>query len=1055
MSPFHIFILLFAALASLAASADETSPLVDAGPAYGLRVASDGDPDIPKTYIVQLREPATVDVASRIAAATLTPDPDARRPRFDRSSAFAERYASRLREQHDRVLESAGKGTQKLYSYVYGMNGFAARMTPAQAHKLELSKDVLHVWQDEIRPLTTNFSADFLELFDANNGLRGDLNGEDIVIGFIDSGVYPEHPALTDTQSADRPSACDSVWAESTLLGVWLCRRYTRMDDVMTFEPPEDWNGECETGEQFTETACNNKLIGARFFIEGAENSGPIDDGEIRSARDVDGHGTHTATTAAGNRVTASIFGTRIAKIEGLAPRARVAVYKACWLRPGDQRASCNTSDLARAIDAAVADGVDIINYSVGSSLLTVTAADDVALLAAARAGVVSVVSAGNDGPNLRTIASPAGSPWVITVGASSRQGQTTVEALEVQSPPGLAGRYENIEANFTPPLADVDPLEAALILADDDETTLTDGREGTTSDACEPLVNALAMNGRIALIQRGGCDFDVKVQNAEEAGAIAAIVYNIAGDPFVMQGDSSLVNIPALMIGQADGNRFIEEIDAGSVINAVLQKGLFLTESETGNVMGNFSSRGPGPLRSILKPDVTAPGINILAGFTPDAVNATPGEQYGYLSGTSMSAPHVAAIAALLKQAHPGWSPAAIKSSLMTSARQDINVGDGSTLANPFDFGAGHIVPNDAREPGLIYEAGVDDYDAFACGAGIDAVSQERCDELAARGLSFEGEDFNLASISLDQVTNARTVTRTVTNPSDDATSFSLSVEVPDGMLLSVDPPSLSVGARGSAEYDVTLSYVSGPLDLWRFGSLTWTSGDTAVRSPIAVRPVTLSAPAELTGFGGTGSGAFDVDFGYSGAYTARVHGLRLPQVIDGFVDNDPTKTFTFRGDNGVTIHQIDVPADQLYLRFATFDALTDGDDDLDMYVYFCPDNVNCNLIGESGGPTAEEQYDLFQPAAGRYAVLIHGFETDEVSGGPGANYQLLGWSFGENDDQGNLTVSAPGLVSVGTTEAITVNWTDLLTNTIYLGGISHNTPTGLSGLTLISITN
>ena len=1055
MSPSKLVILLAALIAAVSAFGDDVSPLVDAGPGFGIRVADDGDPAAPKTYIVQLREPAAAEVASRMAAATLVPDPSSRRPKFDRNSAFAASYTTKLREKHDRLLAGTGAGVQKLYSYVYGMNGFAARMTAAQAHKLALRDDVLHVWQDEIRPLTTNFSAEFLELFDGTDGLRGDLNGEDIVIGFIDSGIYPEHPALTDMQQADRPRACQGAWAENTLLGIWLCRRYTRLEDRLVYEPPEDWNGACEAGQQFEETACNNKLIGARFFIEGAQSTGPIDPGEIRSPRDVDGHGTHTATTAAGNRVNASIFGSRIATIEGLAPRARVAAYKACWLRPGDQRASCNTSDLARAVDAAVADGVDIINYSVGGTLLTVTAADDVALLAAARAGVVSVVSAGNDGPNLRTIGSPAGSPWVITVGASTRDGQTSVEAMQVQSPAGLAGKYASLEANFTPPLEDVDPLEASVILADDDDTTLEDGGEGTTSDGCQALVNTLRMEGNIALLQRGGCDFDVKIANAEDAGAIAAIVYNIAGDPFVMNGSNELSDIPAIMIGQADGNRFIEEIDAGSEIVAVLEKGLFLTESETGNIMADFSSRGPGPVRSILKPDLTAPGVNILAGITPDAVNSTPGEEYGYLSGTSMSTPHVSAMVALLKQARPGWSPAAIRSALMTSARQSLNQADGETPANPFDFGAGHIVPNAARDPGLLYDAGVEDYDAFACGAGLDAVSQERCDELASRGFSFEPEDLNQASIAVDQVTSATTLRREVSNPTGDARTFTASVEPPAGMTVAVDPPAVSLPAFGSAEYEITLRYESGPLDLWRFGSLTWSNDDTDARSPIAVRPVTLSAPGELTSFGGTGSGAFDVDFGYTGSYEARVHGLRLPRIINGFVDNDPTKTFSFRNENGVTVHQIDVPDDQLHLRFATFDALTDGDDDLDMYIYFCPDNVNCNLIGESGGPTAEEQFDLFRPAAGRYAVLIHGFETDEVAGGPGANYQLLGWSFGNFDDQGNLTVSAPATVSTGTTETITVNWTNLESNTIYFGGISHNTPTGLSGLTLITIGN
>ena len=156
------------------------------------------------------------------------------------------------------------------------------------------------------------------------------------------------------------------------------------MEDVLLFEPPENWNGECETGDQFVETDCNNKLIGARYVFDGARATGPIDPGEIFSPRDVDGHGTHTATTAAGNRVKASIFGTFFGRAEGIAPKARIAVYKACWLRPEATRASCNTSDLANAIDLAVADGVDIINYSVGSSLFTVTSPDDIARQSAA-----------------------------------------------------------------------------------------------------------------------------------------------------------------------------------------------------------------------------------------------------------------------------------------------------------------------------------------------------------------------------------------------------------------------------------------------------------------------------------------------------------------------------------------------------------------------------------------------------------------------------------------------------------------------------------------------
>lgn len=1045
-------------VAPLLAIADAGPGLRDGGAPGNIRLEGSDNPAQRKVYIVQLREPAAAEQYAKAAAGlSKTGNPAAARPRFDKSLAAVSSYTEKLRLAQDDVLAKAGDSAEKIYSYVYGLNGFAASMTPSAANKLSNLPEVLKVWEDEVRPLATNYSPEFLELFDAQDGLRGalGLDGEDIVIGFIDSGVYPEHPALSDTEEASRPRACRSAWAEDTLLGRWLCGVYRRAEDRVTFEAPQDWNGACQAGEDFTADACNNKLIGARWFSAGAEAGGPIDEGEIFSPRDVDGHGTHTATTAAGNRVTASIFGAEIGRISGMAPRARVAVYKACWLRPGAQRASCNTSDLAQAIDAAVADGVHIINYSVGSSLLRITAADDVALLAAAKAGVFSVVAAGNEGPNLGTIGSPAGGPWVITTGASSRDGETSYEAMEITAPGTLAGRYKVREASFTPSLEDRGPIEASLVLVDDDTDTLDDGGAGTTSDACETLVNGDDISGNIALIQRGGCDFDVKVLNAANAGASAALIYSIAGDPIVMDGDSDLSDIPALMLGQADANLFLAEIDAGNEITAVLDKTLFLTEEETGNALGFFSARGPGPVQDILKPDVTAPGVNILAGVTPDAVNAIPGERYGYLSGTSMATPHVSGVAALLMQAHPSWSPAALKSALMTTARQNIIEANSENAANPFGIGAGHIVPNSAADPGLVYDADDNDYDSFACGFGIESVSEQRCNELLAAGYTLLARDMNQPSIAVSRLMHEETVTRRVTNVSDEAATFSAVIEPPPGIQVSVNPSTLALSPGQTASFDVSLRYQSGAMDQWRFGSLTWNSTEHSVRSVIAVKPATLSAPDEITLAGGNGDVSFDVQFGYSGSYEAQVHGLRLPLVLDGFVDNDETKTFSFRTSNGVTAHLIDVPANQLYLRFSLFDILTDGDDDLDMYVYYCPDGISCAQIGQSGEPTSQERFDYFRPPAGRYAVLVHGFATDQDAGGPGANYKLLSWAFGENDDQGNMSVTGPDFVAAGSRDTITMSWQDLIENTIYFGGISHNTPNGLAGLTLITIGN
>ncbi len=1042
-------------------SAQQESPLHRGGSLAGLNLPGIGDQSTDtRVYIVQLRTPSAAEYhASLVRQANRSGPGTTRRASrtFDRNSAGIRSYTQRLADEQDAVLSRVAVGARKIYSYRYSMNGFAIHMTEGQAVKMQHTAEVMQVWEDEIRPLVTNHSAKFLGLFDSGVGLRGapGLDGDGIVIGVIDSGISPQHPALKDTREADRPRLCRSAWAESSLLGQWLCRRYTKREDQLLFEPPEDWNGICQIGPEFTEDDCNNKLIGARYFFDGAVASGPIDNDEIFSARDVDGHGTHTATTAAGNKVQASIFGTLLGRVEGMAPKARIAAYKACWLRPGETRSSCNTSDLAQAIDMAVADGVDIISYSVGNTRRDLIAPDDIALMAAAKAGVFTVVAAGNEGPGLATIGSPAGSPWVITTGASSREGDHSVEAMQVLSPPSVAGKYAVKEASFTPALMDHDPLEGQLVLVDDNTDTLADGSSGTTFDGCENLENDAEVSGNIAFIQRGGCAFDIKIRNAEDAGAIGVVVFNIAGDPIVMTGPFGAVNIPALMVGQADGTLLLDEINAGQTVNAVLDKGFFLTVDDTGNVMGAFSSRGPAPVQDILKPDVTAPGINILAGFSADAVNSVSGENFAFLTGTSMSTPHVAGVAALLKQAHPDWFPAEFRSALMTTAHQGVNQQDGETAANPFDFGAGHIDPNKAVDPGLVYQVTDDEYDAYACGIESPAVDPTRCDALAASGLSFEPADMNQPAITLSRLTNTRTIRRRVTNVSDEQESYQAELSLPSGISVSVSPAALTIGPGESATFEVTFNYASGPLDLWRFGSLTWVSNDHSVRSVLSVRPTSISAPTEVNSFGGSGSLTFPVEFGYSGAYTPRVHGLKLPLVLSAFVASDPTKTFTPRNGNGVTSHVYDVPADQAYLRFALFDELTDGDDDLDMFVYYCPDDINCDKIGESGGATSSEQFNVLFPGAGTYVVFVHGFETDNVNGGPGTNYDIVAWQFGLNDDEGNMTASGPALVNAGTIADVTVNWSGLLPNTIYLGGISHNTPQGLSSITVIGIQN
>jgi subtilisin family serine protease len=831
--------------------------------------------------------------------------------------------------------------------------------------------------------------------------------------------------------------------------------------DVL-FEPPANFRGVCQAGDGFDVTDCNSKVIGARFYIDGFLARNELDPGEFVSPRDADGHGTHIATIAAGNPVVADLFGTRVGRIAGIAPRARVAVYKACWLKPGAVRASCSTSDLVRAIDDAVADGADIINYSVGNLEAALDAPDDLALLNAFDAGVFSVVAAGNDGPGSGTIGSPAGSPWVLTVGASTQSGNRFDEAITITAPERLSQRIEMREASFTPQLADRAPLTEELRLIDDGQNALGDGLPGSIRDGCEPLLNAGELDGRIALLQRGGCSFQAKLTRVADAGAVAAVVYSDSGAPIIMNGDAGSVGIPAVMISTADGQRIVDEILTGTVVSVELAKGVFLARDDKGSVMGDFSSRGPTLTElDFVKPDITGPGVKIFAGHTPVVANGLKGELYQYLSGTSMSAPEVAGIAALLKESNPDWTPAQIKSALTTSARGGALKEDGATPATPFDAGAGHVDPNRAIDPGLVYETGYLEHVAYLCGYDTPPFQATDCAILDAAGFSANARDLNLPSIGVGRLVSGDVVTRRVTNVGPPST-YTLDLEEPEGVDLVVEPTSLSLGTGQTAEFSVRFQRQAAALDTWSFGKLRWNDGTRSPTSVVAVRPVTLRAPQELAFRGTAGAAQVPVAFGYGGPYEAQVHGLRAALTdfcrdqddneVPCLIQDDPTNTFSFRDDNGVNAHLIEVPAGQLYARFSLFDDYTDGNDDLDLYLFYCPDS-ECTQIAQSGAFTSAEEINLVLPAAGVYAALVHGFETDEVTGGAGARYTLFAWSFGANDVVGNLRSVYPSTVSDGDRANIEIDWGPLDPATRYLGALSHLTPTGRYGLTLLRV--
>jgi subtilisin family serine protease len=938
----------------------------------------------------------------------------------------AQRRGEEMRAEHSRVMREAGVSeTKKVSDYVYALNGFAAHVTYDEALKLAAHKDVALVLPDELMQPHTDASPDFLGLDRDGGAWETGVTGKGVVVGIIDTGIWPEHPSFAENGLPAPPiPPLQDVVADGPTgpYAIPAC------DFGNTAHHPDDAAFEC-----------NNKLVGARQVLPTYRQLIGTEPHDFDSARDHNGHGTHTASTAAGNGgVEASILGNDLGEISGIAPDAHVIAYKGLGALGGFG------SDLTLAIDLAIFDGVDVINYSIGGGATAITA-DEIAFLRAADAGVHVASSAGNSGPGAATIRNPAKVPWLTTVGANTQE-RFFAGTIEL----GNGATYEG--ASITQGVGPAPLVDAA-----------DDG-----NDLCIPGEFSSSFRNRIrdaiVLCRRGAIARVGKSLAVMEAGGIGMIMYENTDDNNLFTDTHFL---PTVHIDNTPGLEIKEYIAStrrgrGGPTNATAEIRDTATKSSWPSApsMTIFSSRGPNVFADVIKPDITAPGIQILAGYSPfDHPDFVQGELFGAIAGTSMSSPHIAGLFALMKQANPDWTPAMARSAMMTTAHQDVVDNDRVSLAGPFAQGAGHADPGQVNQggssfqPGLVYDAGINDYLGFLCDAFPDVFLDPVgfCAALEAAGIPTTATDLNYPSIGVSELAGTVTVTRTVTSVAQEhrARVYQASVEAPPGYSVEVSPSQLVLGSGQSATFAVTIINESAPVGEWRFGELTWSAGPYDVRSPIAVRGAALSVPTEVDVTGEAGSSSFDVTFGYTGSYQAAAHGFAADSGESGTVAQDPDQICQCDGTGGPgeVPHTFSLSG-SAHLRITMDDSDLVGAEpgtDIDLFLY-----RNGTLVASSTAPGTDEIIDLAAPADGDYTLWVHGWG---VPGGV-VDYTFHLWDVPSATGGSLVLDAAPDSATVGETGTIEFSWSGLTAGAGYLGAISHETEVGGTQLTLVSAT-
>ncbi|CAL4929223.1 unnamed protein product [Urochloa decumbens] len=689
-----------------------------------------------------------------------------------------------------------------VHAYHHVASGFAARLTPEELDAMSATPGFVAAVPEESYELHTTHTPSFLGLdsLQAQVANNGSDRGAGVIVCMLDTGIFPTHPSFSD---AGMPP------------------------------PPPRWKGRCD----FNNTGggrrrvCNNKLVGARSFMSNDARVQPVDDA---------GHGTHTASTAAGAAVHgAQVLGQAAGVAAGMAPRAHVSMYKVC------NETNCLVSDILAGVDAAVGDGCDVISMSIGGASRPYYQ-DSMAMAAfgAVENGVFVAMAAGNSGPNASSVVHEA--PWILTVAASTMD--RTIRAT-VRLGNGVV--LDGESAYQQQPRVSAGPTFHPLVHAGDS------GRP--YAEFCgNGSLDGLDVKGKIVLCEYGSgpgrnMSIILKGEVVRRAGGAGMVVLNNFAQGYTTRAAAHV--LPASHVDYAAATAIRSYVTSTASPTAEILGGGTLLGTSPSPSMAFFSSRGPSRQNpGILKPDVTGPGVNVLAAWPfqvgpPTAGSPLPGPTFNVDSGTSMSTPHLSGVAAFVKSKHPDWSPAAIKSAIMTTADATDRAGnrildEQRAPAGFFATGAGHVNPEKAVDPGLVYDIVAGDYVGFLCGLydskKVSVIARRPVDCSAVEVIPEIMLNYPSISLAFRHGWNRSapvTVERKVKSVGEVPSVYYAAVDVfDDDVTVDVVPSQLVFSKKNEEQKFKVVVWARRNGGKVVQGALRWVSDTYTVRSPISI---------------------------------------------------------------------------------------------------------------------------------------------------------------------------------------------------------------------------